>query len=145
MAGMNPASAALRDAACRAATGVRILNPSPRLYKIHFRKSLNGLFYYAYTVIIMLTLDAIRIRAVPIAKKYNVTQLELFGSYANGTADDDSDADFLAGFDSNIPSIFKVMGFREELSASLGMPVDIVTLPITDPEKLHVSQTEKII
>jgi predicted nucleotidyltransferase len=93
----------------------------------------------------VLTLETIRDRAIPIAKKYNVVSLELFGSYADGMADENSDADFLAKFAAPIPSIFKVMGFREELSRSLGLPVDVVTLPLAHPGKLRVSHTEKIV
>ncbi|MDR1966968.1 MAG: nucleotidyltransferase domain-containing protein [Synergistaceae bacterium] len=93
----------------------------------------------------MLTIETIRDRAQPIAKKYNVVSLELFGSYADGTADENSDADFLVRFAAPVPSIFKVMGFREELSRVLGLPIDVVTLPLTRPDKLRVSRTEKIV
>jgi predicted nucleotidyltransferase len=93
----------------------------------------------------MLTLEVIRKRAEPIAKKYNVVSLELFGSYADGTANENSDADFLALFAVPVPSIFKVMGFREELSLSLGLPVDVVTLPLANPDKLRITRTEKIV
>ena len=93
----------------------------------------------------MLTIETIRERARPLAQKYNVVSLELFGSYANGTATDKSDADFLVLFSTPVPSIFKVMGFREELSRSLGLSVDVVTLPLTNPDKLHVEHTEKIL
>jgi predicted nucleotidyltransferase len=93
----------------------------------------------------VLTLEAIRDRAKPVAKKYNVVSLELFGSYAEGTANDNSDADFLARFAAPVPSIFKVMGFREELSRSLGLSVDVITLPLARPDKLRVSRTEKIL
>jgi len=93
----------------------------------------------------MLTLEAIRKRAEPVAKKYDVVSLELFGSYADGTADENSDADFLVRFAAPVPSIFKVMGFREELSRSLGLSVDVVTLPLAKPDKLRVSRMEKIL
>ena len=93
----------------------------------------------------MLTLETIRDITAPIAKKYGVVSLELFGSYADGTADENSDADFLAKFTVPVPSIFKVMGFREELSHSLGLPVDVVTLPLANPDKLRVTHTEKIV
>ena len=93
----------------------------------------------------MLTLEAIRDRAKPVAKKYDVVSIDLFGSFANGTADKNSDADFLVRFAVPVPSIFKVMGFREELSRSLGIPVDVVTLPLANPDKLCISHTEKIL
>ena len=93
----------------------------------------------------MVTLDTIRSKAKPVAKKYDVVSLELFGSFADGTADENSDADFLVQFAAPVPSIFKVMGFREELSRSLGLPVDVVTLPLVNPDVLRVSHTEKIL
>ena len=92
-----------------------------------------------------MTLEIIREKAKPIAKKYDVVSLELFGSFANGTAGENSDADFLVQFAVPVPSIFKVMGFREELSLSLGLPVDVVTLPLVNPDKLRVTRTEKIV
>jgi predicted nucleotidyltransferase len=93
----------------------------------------------------MFTTETIRNKAKPIAEKYNVVSLELFGSYADGTADENSDVDFLVQFAVPIPSIFKVMGFREELSRALGLPVDVVTLPLVKPDRLRVAHTEKII
>ena len=93
----------------------------------------------------METLETIRSKVKPIATKYDVVRLELFGSYADGTADENSDADFLVQFAVPVPSIFKVMGFRDALSHSLGLPVDIVTLPLVNPDKLRVSRTERII
>jgi len=93
----------------------------------------------------MLTIEAIRERVKPVAEKYSIARLELFGSYADGTADENSDADFLVEFSVPVPSIFKVMGFREELSLSLGLPVDVVTLPLAQPDQLRICRMEKII
>ena len=41
------------------------------------------------------TIEEIRAKAVPIAKKYGVKKLSLFGSYARGEADAQSDLDFM--------------------------------------------------
>ena len=41
------------------------------------------------------TLEEIKEKAIPIAKKYGVKKLSLFGSYARGDANADSDLDFL--------------------------------------------------
>ena len=84
----------------------------------------------------MLTIDAIKQAVIPLAEKYNVAKIDLFGSYADGNATEKSDADFLVAFNAKIPSIFKVMGFKEELENSLRNPVDVVTLPLARPEKL---------
>lgn len=41
------------------------------------------------------TIDEIRTKAMPIAIRYGVDTLSLFGSYARGEADEKSDLDFL--------------------------------------------------
>ena len=93
----------------------------------------------------MLTLHTIREKSLPIARKYQVKRMELFGSYANGNATERSDADFLVEFIAPEPSIFAVMGLREELSRSLGRPVDVVTLPLANPGRLRIEKTERIL
>ena len=39
------------------------------------------------------TVSEIKERAVPIAKEYGIKQMSLFGSYARGDANDESDVD----------------------------------------------------
>ena len=92
----------------------------------------------------MLTMDAIKQAVAPLAKKYNVKRVDLFGSYANGKATDESDADFLVTFHAKVPSIFKVMGFKEELENTLKYPVDVVTLPMTRQGELHIDEVVTI-
>ena len=41
------------------------------------------------------TIDEIKVKAMPIAIRYGVDALSLFGSYARGEADEKSDLDFL--------------------------------------------------
>ena len=41
------------------------------------------------------TIDEIRTIIIPIAKEYGVAKISLFGSYAKGTATDNSDLDFI--------------------------------------------------
>lgn len=41
------------------------------------------------------TIEEIRAKAMPIAIRYGVDALSLFGSYARGEADEKSDLDFL--------------------------------------------------
>jgi len=92
----------------------------------------------------MLSIEVIKKSVLPVAVKYGIYRLDLFGSYLAGTATEDSDADFLVDFGPMTPSIFKVMGFREELSTALGKPVDIVTLPLANPEKFKIGKSERI-
>jgi len=93
----------------------------------------------------MLDIHAIKDKVAPIVKKYNVIGLDVFGSYAEGTATESSDIDFLVLFSAQTPSIFKVMGFQDELSDALGLSVDVVTLPLANPSKIIINKTEKII
>jgi len=88
----------------------------------------------------MLTMDIIRQAVMPLADKYNVVKVDVFGSYADGSATEKSDADFLVTFRAKVPSIFKVMGFKEELQSRLNHPVDVVTLPLARPGKLRIGK-----
>ncbi|MCL1875063.1 MAG: nucleotidyltransferase domain-containing protein [Synergistaceae bacterium] len=92
----------------------------------------------------MLTIDFIKETVIPLAKKYDIVKIDLFGSYASGKANDKSDADFLVTFKVEVPSIFRVMGFKHELETSLNHPVDIVTLPQSRPEKLLIEEVVSI-
>ena len=92
----------------------------------------------------MLTLDEIQNAVFKLATKYDVTKVDLFGSYASNSATADSDVDFLVEFTKPVPSIFAVMGFREELSLALGTSVDIVTVPVAKPELLNISEVKNV-
>ena len=92
----------------------------------------------------MLTVDRIKQAVAPLAEKYSIVKVDLFGSYANGNATEKSDVDFFVLFDADVPSIFKVMGFKAELEQSLSYSVDIVTLPITRPDRLNVDEVVSV-
>ncbi len=92
----------------------------------------------------MLNIEKIKGEVAPLAQKYNIFSVDLFGSYANGSASEQSDADFLVRFTTPVPSIFAVMGFKEELSRRLSLNVDVITLPLTHPDKLNIGSTVRI-
>ncbi len=89
-------------------------------------------------------LGTIKQAVTPLAEKYEVARVDLFGSYAKGNATDSSDLDFLVEFCVDIPSIFKVMGLKEELQASLNRSVDIVTLPLTRPNSINIEKAVNV-
>jgi hypothetical protein len=94
----------------------------------------------------MLTTEAIREIVTPIAKKYDVARVDLFGSYADGTATPKSDVDFLIEFaPESKPSLFTLAGFWEELKRSLGLDVDVVKLPLQNPRRLSINKTVRIV
>ena len=86
----------------------------------------------------MLTVEIIKQAVLPLTEKYNIAKVDLFGSYADGNATEKSDADFLVKFNVETPSIFKVMGFKQELETILNYPVDVITMPIKRQDKLRI-------
>ena len=77
----------------------------------------------------MLTKEAIqeRLRSNQnhFASKYGVRKIGLFGSYAHGAPDDDSDVDLLVEFDR--PLGLRFMEFADELERLLGRRVGLLT------------------
>jgi predicted nucleotidyltransferase len=63
----------------------------------------------------------------PIAQKYGVKKMSLFGSYARREATSESDIDFhlMDGYDTW--GLFTLAGFNRELEESLATKVDVVT------------------
>ncbi len=60
-----------------------------------------------------------------IKSRYNVTTLEVFGSYIRHEEKPDSDLDILVSF-SKAPSLFKFIELEDYLSEILGVKVDLV-------------------
>lgn len=89
----------------------------------------------------MPTFDMIRQAVHAAAVQYPVRRVELFGSYANGTADESSDVDFLVEFSENPTSLLHICGFRETLSELLNCDVDIVKLPRREDDGLTIDRT----
>ena len=75
------------------------------------------------------TLDELRERIAPIARKYQIPAVYLFGSYARNEASDNSDVDILIDREgSTIRGMFDMGGLYAELQSSIGKNVDLVTL-----------------
>jgi predicted nucleotidyltransferase len=92
----------------------------------------------------MPTLETIRQAVHTAAAQYPVKRVELFGSYANGTADEHSDVDFLVEFSENPTSLLHICGFRETLCELLELDVDIVKLPRKENDGLTIDRTVQI-
>ena len=61
-----------------------------------------------------------------IAGKYGARRVRVFGSFARGDADAQSDIDFLVELETG-RSLMDLGGLQYELEAMLGRPVDVVT------------------
>jgi predicted nucleotidyltransferase len=79
----------------------------------------------------MPTIESIRSIAVPIAKRYGVKKMALFGSVANGTAREDSDVDFVID-KGNLRGLWQYAGLVSDLEDALGIHVDVLTYDSLD-------------
>jgi hypothetical protein len=71
-----------------------------------------------------LTIDEIKLKALPILKAAGVTRSSLFGSYVRGEQNDDSDIDVLVDLPKG-KSLFDFIGLQLELEDALHKKVDL--------------------
>ena len=74
------------------------------------------------------SLDEIKKRIAPVAQKYDVPAVWIFGSYARGEADENSDVDILFQREGSKIHGLLIGALYEEMSESLGKKLDLVTL-----------------
>lgn len=77
----------------------------------------------------MLTLDSLKSKREIIlscAKRHGASAIRVFGSVARGEANAERDVDFLVDFDPDC-SLLDEIGLIQELSALLGVKVDVVS------------------
>ncbi len=72
------------------------------------------------------TIDEIKAIVFPIAEKYGVEKVYLFGSYARGEATHESDIDFRVD-KGELRGLFALSGFRNDISEALAKEIDILT------------------
>ena len=89
----------------------------------------------------MPTFEMIRKAVQDTAHMYPVRRIQLFGSYANGTADEESDVDLLVEFSEQPISLVKICGLQEDLAEKLDRDVDIVKLPLPSDSDLIIGRT----
>lgn len=75
------------------------------------------------------TIQQITERLIPIAQKYRLPAVYLFGSYARGDADENSDIDLLIDTTgTEIKSLLQLSAVYCELEEALGKQVDLITV-----------------
>lgn len=83
----------------------------------------------------LLSINEIRDKITPVAQKYDLRAVYLFGSYARNEADENSDIDLLVDrTDSKIKSMFDMGGLYEELQTCLEKSIDVVTTHTLEQE-----------
>ena len=79
------------------------------------------------------TIEEITRRITPVAQKYGLAAVYLFGSYARGDATADSDVDLLVDISgAGIDSLLKLGGLYNAFENALGTSIDLVTLDSLD-------------
>lgn len=73
------------------------------------------------------TIDEIKQKVAPIARKYNINKVYLFGSYARGTADENSDVDLLLDYEHLSGGMFAYGGVFVDFEECFEKGVDIVS------------------
>ena len=75
------------------------------------------------------TIEALKEMIAPIAKKYHLPAVYLFGSYARGTATEVSDIDLLVDTTgSSLTSLLALGALYCDLEEALKKPIDLITI-----------------
>ena len=75
----------------------------------------------------MVDIDFIKNNLRPLGEAYGLKKIYLFGSYAKGSADDNSDVDLL--IEKGRPmSLLKLSSFRQDAEEVLKLSVDLMSL-----------------
>lgn len=90
------------------------------------------------------TCDDIKRVIFPIAQKYQIEKVYLFGSYARGDYNKKSDID-LRIEKGDLRGVFALCGFYTEVEEALQKSVDILTTGSLEPEFLQRIQKDEVL
>lgn len=89
------------------------------------------------------TQDQIRQMIAPIAEKYHLNAVFLFGSYARGDATESSDVDLLVDTTgTSLKSLLSPGALYCDLEAALGKPIDLVTVSTLEQKAQMPSEAQ---
>lgn len=87
------------------------------------------------------TIEEIKTIITPIAEKHRLKAVFLFGSYARGTANENSDIDLLIDTeDTDLDTLFKLGAFYDELSQAFGKEIDLLTVSSMEQPTVRASE-----
>ncbi len=88
----------------------------------------------------MLTINEIRDAVNIIAVKYPINGVRLFGSYAEGSATDNSDVDIIV-YPIRPFTLFDLIGFQQDLTEHLHTGVDVIESESLTKSELYIERT----
>jgi len=84
---------------------------------------------------VIYTIEEIKERIAPVARKYRLPAVYLFGSYARGEATEESDVDILVDrTGTELKGMFAMGGLFNDLSEAIGKPIDLITTGALEQE-----------
>ena len=90
------------------------------------------------------TIEEIKQKAIPIAQEYGVDSMSLFGSYARGEANENSDLDFFIDR-GDIKGLLDYIGFVQDLEEIFNCHVDVVSTGIEDKTFLSIIKKDGVL
>jgi len=90
-----------------------------------------------------LSVEELKVIVEPVARKYGVNKIYLFGSVARGDYNEDSDYDFCIER-GKIECLFELSGFFKDLREAVGSEIDMVTTKSVNREFLNTIMTEGV-
>lgn len=90
----------------------------------------------------MYTINEIKEKTIPIAKKFGVDELSLFGSYARNEQTENSDVDFFIE-SGELKGYFAYFDFVDDLEKTLNCHVDVIMNGIEDKDFENSIKKEK--
>ena len=75
-----------------------------------------------------------------VAKEYPIKKVDLFGSYASDTYNQDSDIDLLVEFNTPSVSLLTISGLKHRLEEIIGISVDIIHAPISENALITIGE-----
>ena len=87
------------------------------------------------------TIEEIRSIVAPIAEKYQLKAVYLFGSYARGTATDSSDIDLIVDTTgTDLDTLFKLGSVYNDFADAFCEPVDLITVSSLEQPTVRPSE-----
>jgi len=90
------------------------------------------------------SIDELKEIVAPVAERYGVAKLYLFGSVTRGDCDEYSDYDFCIET-GRMRGLIPFSGFFQDLSCAVGRRIDLVDIRALDPEFLEAVMSEGIV
>ncbi len=90
------------------------------------------------------SIDELRSIVAPVAERYGVSKVYIFGSVARGDHRDDSDYDFCIE-SGKIRGMFTLSSFFQDLRYAVGSDIDLVDIKALDGDFLNAVLSEGIV